>query len=55
MTQNGCPWDEAEPTHDTIQSGPPDDEEFKKLREIDELLSSLPVPRIPDDLDDPWL
>lgn len=55
MPQNDCPWDHVEPTRDTIESGPPDDPEFEKLREIDELLRSLPVPRLPEDLDDPWL
>jgi hypothetical protein len=53
MTQD-C-RDELDSTHDTERCPPPDDPEFVKLKELDELLSSLPVPRIPDDLDDPWM
>jgi hypothetical protein len=55
MPSEPCVWDEVRPTHDTVPSGEPDDEEFQKLKEIDELLKALPVPRLPDDLDDPWI
>jgi hypothetical protein len=55
MPTQDCPWDDLPEPHDTERSGPPDDPEFATLKELDELLRALPVPRIPDDLDDPWI
>ena len=44
--QPECPWDEAIPVHDTEPCEPPSHVTLPAIP---------PPPRMPDDLDDPWL